>query len=324
MYDVITIGSATRDVFLVSKAFRMIASDQFPTGVGECVSLGSKIEVDKLVLTTGGGGTNAAVTFARLGLRTATITRIGDDASGRDVLEDLERNGVATSFVKTVKGGDTGYSTLLTAASGERSVLVHRGVSASFRETDIPFSKLKAKWIYMTSLAGNTALATKIIREARKRGTRVAFNPGGTELKKGLRALEPIFKGLSVLMLNSEEAGQLVQSPSRDIEALCKKIAHPGVVLVITDGPNGAYAHLDGTTWFARPHGFKAVSRTGAGDAFGSGFVCALAKGFGVDDALRTGTINAESVIRSYGAKEGILKRWPSATHQRDIKIRVI
>ena len=91
MYDIITIGAATRDVFLVSNAFVAIKSKKFATGAGECVALGSKIEVSNLVLTTGGGATNAAATFGSLGFRTAAICRVGDDSPGKDVVEDLSR-----------------------------------------------------------------------------------------------------------------------------------------------------------------------------------------------------------------------------------------
>lgn len=324
MYDVITIGSATRDVFLISKEFRVIKSDLFPTGAAECVSLGSKIEVDKLVLTTGGGGTNAAATFGNLGFNTAVVTRVGDDPSGRDVLEDLKSSGVKTTLVQTVKGGDTGYSSLLTTVNGERSVLVHRGVAGTFDAKSIPWTKMKTKWIYMTSLGGNTALALKVVRHAKKIGARVAYNPGSKELQKGLSGLDPILKELTVLNINSEEAAMLAKTKTRDIKKLCKKIALPGVTLVITDGPNGAYAHLDGTTWFARPHGYKAVSRTGAGDAFGSGTIAGLVKGLGIDDALKVGTINAEAVIREHGAKMGLLKKWPAKTHLSKIKVRTM
>ncbi|MCH8049493.1 hypothetical protein IH979_02155 [Patescibacteria group bacterium] len=324
MYDVITIGSATRDVFLVSKAFRIIKSSQFPTGAGECVSLGSKIEVDKLVLTTGGGGTNSAVTFSSLGFNTAVITRVGDDAPGKDVIDDLKRHKVKTALVKIIRGGDTGYSALLTTLTGERSVLVHRGVSSEFTPKDISWSKLKARWIYMTSLAGNVALALRIVRAAKKAGIRLAYNPGSSELKQGLRAMAPIMKHLTVLNLNLEEAQVLARSKTKDPEVLCKKIALPGLTLIITDGQNGAYAHLDGTTWFVRPHGIKTISRTGAGDAFGSGLVAALANDMGIDDALRVGTINAESVIQSYGAKVGILTSWPSKSHMTKTKVRIL
>lgn len=324
MYDIITIGSATRDVFLASKHFQIIESDQFSTGAGECVPLGSKVDVETVVRTTGGGGTNSAATFACLGFNTAVVTRIGDDDAGEAVLKDLRTFNVKTTLVNKIKGQSTGYSVLLTAPNGERTALVHRGVSKEFKQSEVPFKRLKAKWVYMTSLAGNTSLALKIVKEVRKTGTLVSFNPGRGELGKSLKAIEPIMKHLTILNINTEEARLLLGDQKSEIIELCKKLARPGLTILITDGPNGAYAHLDGITWFAKPQGKKALSRTGAGDAFGSGLVAGLAKGLGIDDALRVGMINAESVIQSYGAKIGIIKKWPSQAELKKINVTLI
>ncbi len=325
MYDVITIGSSTRDVFLVSKAFRLIKSEKFSTGIGECVALGSKIDVDKMVLTTGGGGTNSAATFRRLAnLKTAIVTRLGDDESGRDILNGLALDGVDISILTVVKKAYSGYSTLLTTVDGERTVLVHRGVSAEFNVNEMPWNKMKTEWIYLTSLAGNTTLATKIAQFAKKNKIKLVYNPGAQELKKGLRVLSPILKNLTVLILNMEEAQLLTRLSTRDVKKLVEKIALPGLTVVITNGPNGAYAALDGTIWFARPRNLKTVSRTGAGDAFGSALVSSLIAGKGIDEALQIGIINAESVIQSYGAKIGILTSWPTQALMKKIKIKNI
>ncbi|MCG2687415.1 carbohydrate kinase family protein [Candidatus Parcubacteria bacterium] len=324
MNDIITIGSATRDVFLASKQFQVIKSSQIPTGVGECVPLGSKVDIDTVVHTTGGGGTNSACTFSALGFKTSAITRIGDDDSGKDVLKDLLGYKVKTSLVKIINKKTTGYSVLLTTSDGERTALVHRGVSGEFKTQDIPLSKLSCKWLYMTSLGGNLVLAKTIIEHARKKNALVCFNPGKQELQKGLSAFRSILNNLTVLNLNLEEAQLLAKTSTTNIKELCKIIARPGLMLIITDGPKGAYAHLDGITWFVRPQGKKAISRTGAGDAFGSGVVAGLAKGMGIDEALKIGIFNAESVIQSYGAKIGIIKTWPTDALKKKIKVTLI
>lgn len=321
MFDVITIGSATKDVFLISKKFKVVKSDRFSTGFGECLPLGSKVEVDDFVETTGGGGTNTAATFANLGFKTATVTRIGNDASGKAVLDDLAAFGVSTKLVRTLKQGNTGYGVQLTTPEGERSVLVHRGVSASFSERDVPASA-KAKWFYISSLAGDISLVKRIAGRAAKKGTQVAYNPGSLELNRGLRAIEAIRRDLTVLNMNLEEAQLLTKSKSRDIQKLCRKIADDKLILIITDGTNGAYAYRAGEAWHARTTGMKSISRTGAGDAFGAGFVAGQMKGLSIDDSLRVATVNAEGVIQKHGAKFGLLKKWPSASAMRKIKVR--
>lgn len=312
-YDIITIGSATRDVFLVSKEVKLIPSGKFLTGVGECVALGTKIDVDEIVMTTGGGATNAAATFANLGFDTGIISRIGKDCAGAEVIDALNGHGVDTALMRIVKGGTTGYSTLLTEPkSGERTVLVYRGVSSTFGEADIPWKQMRSDWLYVTSLAGNTTLVKKLVSTFGKK-SKIVWNPGMADVKKGWRMLKPIALELFMLNLNREEASVLF-----GFDALApggrnklKTLFPPTCTLLITDGPRGATAYLDGQTWSIAGSKVKAVSRTGAGDAFGSGVVAGLMKGIDIERAMNVGLKNAESVIQHYGAKAGILKRWP-------------
>jgi sugar/nucleoside kinase (ribokinase family) len=321
MFDVITIGSGTRDVFLVSDQFTFLKSPKFPTGIGECMALGSKIELKAMVHTTGGGATNAAATFARFGIDAGCICRVGDDATGRDLIIDLYREGVGTTLIQRVEGGITGYSTLLTdAKSGERTVLVYRGVSGTFKPADIPWDACRARWFYLTSLGGNLPLTKKIISQAVYCGAAVAWNPGSKELKKGLGAIEEFLPRVQILMMNREEA--MLLTGRDEIEGMFDRLATSGNVILITDGEHGAYAHRDGRTWHAGTAGSKAISRTGAGDAFGSGFVAAYMKTKDISKALAVGTLNADSVIRQIGAKAGILKRWPSASSMKRIAIK--
>ncbi len=321
MYDIITIGSATRDVFLISENFQIIKSPKSRTGAFECVSLGSKIDVDKMVLTTGGGATNAAATFSSLGYETATISRIGDDPPGQGITHELKESKIKTNLIKTVKGGQTAYSVLLTTPSGERTVLVFRGVSANFTPNDIPWSKLHCRWIYITSLGGNLGLVKKIVNEALRRKIKVAYNPGIGEINQGYKAFEPLLEKLTVLNMNREEASELSGKPIEDINGIMERLCCRGSILVITDGIKGSYARAGDETWFAKPSKVKAVSRTGAGDAFGSGFIASLIKDDDIPKALQVGTLNAESVILSIGAKSGILSRLPTTKTRSKIKI---
>ena len=174
----------------------------------------------------------------------------------------------------------------------------------------------------MTSLAGNASLALRIAKHAKEHGIDIAFNPGSKELAKGLKGMQPIMRNLSLLNVNLEEAQMLASTKSTDINNLCKKIARPDLTLIITDGGKGAYAHRNGETWFVRPRPIKGISRTGAGDAFGSGLVASIAKGLPLGDALRVGVANAESVIQSYGAKIGILEKWPTKTILNRYKVK--
>ncbi len=169
MFDVIAIGTATRDAFLKSKDFVVIRDKRFVTGQGECLPLGSKIEIPEIVFTTGGGATNAAVTFARQGLRAACICKIGDDVSGETIRRELAKDKVYTGFIKISKELATAYSIIMIAPSGERTVLVHRGISEHLRKDEIPWPRLKAKWFYLAPLGGeNAKIFEPLVRFAAK------------------------------------------------------------------------------------------------------------------------------------------------------------
>ncbi len=320
MFDVITIGSATRDVCLVSDKFIALKSRKFPTGAGECVALGSKIDIDKLVLTIGGGATNAAATFASLGFQTATMTRIGDDSTGKDVIDDLSAFGVSTHFVRMVRGGQTGYSVLLTMTDGERTILTFRGVSSQFEQKDIHWGGCEqTKWIYLTSLGGNLALSKKVIENAHRCNVKVAWNPGKGELKGGMKSFVALLPLVDILLMNLEEAKLF--SGKKQVGPIFKSLHSDGKIRLITDGTNGSSVWRDKWMAHAGTTGAKAISRTGAGDAFGSGFVAGFIKSQNIHYAVAVGTLNAESVIQHYGAKRGILKKWPSGLAAKRIKI---
>lgn len=323
MLDVITIGAATRDVFLVSKDFQIINSSQFAGGQAECVALGSKIDVDELVFSTGGGATNAAVTFARLGFQTAVVARIGNDDPGHAVISDLSQVGVQTDLLRIVPKENTAYSTLLTAKNGERSVLIYRGASSTFSSSDIPWKKLQCKWLYISSLGGNLELLQKIVIQAKKQGVKVALNPGKSELKLAVEMRE-LLSSLNVLLVNLEEAQMLTESDEKDPAKLAKQLAYPGLTVIVTNGTRGTHANAEGQTWYARTTGVKSISRTGAGDAFGSATVAALAHGLPLDAALKVGTLNAEGVIQKFGAKAGIIKKWPSKADLQRVSVKLV
>ncbi|MEK7123918.1 MAG: carbohydrate kinase family protein [Patescibacteria group bacterium] len=322
MYDVITIGTATRDAFVKSPAFKVIKSPEFITGEAECFSLGSKIKVPEIIFTTGGGATNVAVTFARQGLKTACAVRIGDDLSGRAVIEDLKKEKIAAGFIQKDAKKPTAYSILLLAPSGERTVLVYRGASEDFDAKKLFKNFLKTKWVYLAPLGGAAAENFKIIADfCFKNKIKVAANLSAAQIKIGIKKLTPVLNKIDILVLNQEEASYLTGIPYKNenkiFEALDKAVK--GIV-VMTKGPKGV-SISDGK--IKMKAGIfkekKSADRTGAGDAFGSGFLSGLIqktakKGFkyGAEDlkyALRLGAANATSVIERIGAKEGILTK---------------
>lgn len=325
-YDIITIGSAVQDVFLVSPDIQVIKSRRFRTGAAECLSLGSKLEVETFYTSSGGGATNAATTFANLGYRVGCLAKIGDDLPGSMIKEDLGRRGVDTSCLVTTRG-QSGYSTLLTTSEGERTVLVYRGVSETLKEKDIDWSLFeRTRWVYLTSLGGNMKLAKKIIAACKKSRVNVAWNPGSRELSEGREEiLKLLERDVNVFNVNREEAALLTGVPQKSLLKLFMELrSESNRIRIITDGENGSYLCNGSSCYHAGTTGAKSVSRTGAGDAFGSGVVASLLREDPIHTALRVGTLNAESVIQSLGAKDGLLSNFPSATELAAVPFKTV
>lgn len=319
-FDVITIGSATQDVFVKSAGWKERPDGLAPDGIDACIPLGSKLGIDELVFATGGGATNAAVTFAHFGLKTACFSRIGKDEVGDSILRQLQAERIDIGGIQRDPERGTGYSIILISGEGYRGIMTHRGAASHLDAKHFPWHSsgkflhrpYSAKWIYLTSLGGDLKAVKSVFEKAKQMQAHVAWNPGNAELELGRKKLLPFLQMTDVLLLNREEAAMLAHVAPRFLEETMKKLGElPRKALVITDGKNGAYVRAHGATLYAPALRGKRLNTTGAGDAFGSGFVGALVKGHYLDDALRVGLLNAIGVVTHMGAKAGILKKFP-------------
>jgi len=323
MYDVITIGSATRDVFVKSTALEVHLKDHSTTSIEGCFPLGAKIEVDDLIPETGGGGTNAAVTFGRLGLRTATIAAVGDDSAGREIAAVLKDEGVDPSLLQIAKANRTGFSVILLAGSGERTVFVYRGAAEKLNAATVPWKSLAARWFYISSIGGDLKLMGKLLDHAARRKIKVCWNPGSKEIRQGLRALRPLIKKVDLFNLNKEEAAQLVSTDPQNFAHIVKSLRQlPRRALIVTDGLAGAYAAEGDKAWHSSVLDVPRINVTGAGDAFGSGVVAGLLKKDDVRFGLAVGTWNATGVVQQMGAKRGIIHAYPSTKAISQVAIK--
>ena len=316
MYDVITIGTATRDVYIAGEQFKVLRDPKhleqlgFTSGEVECFALGTKMDIRRPVLTVGGGAINAAVTFSRCGYRTGAYFKVGDDELGGAIKREIKEEGI-TSFVSEVKQEGTGYSTILLNENGERTVLAYRGASNTITKKDIVFNKLNAKWVYIVSGHLPIALLTSLVTHLKKQGSHVVFAPSHHHAKMGCRKLKPVLKCVDVVLLNREEAAMLTGEKYEKEKSIFKVFDDvvEGIA-VMTEGPNGCLAS-DGRYMY-RSGTFpekKLVDRTGAGDAFGAGFVAGLMDSPDIPHALRFASANATSVVEHVGASAGALTK---------------
>lgn len=321
--DVITIGAGVVDHYARSSALETRKDLSAPNGVDSCFPMGAKLPMEEIIIQTGGGATNAAVTFSRLKLKTATICRVGNDSYGKLIKDALEKDGISSDLVQTDKELATGQSIIFLSDIGHRTIFIHRGSSATINKREIPWSSLSPRWFYISSLGGDLGLMSLILDRAEAAGVSVCWNPGNAELKKGMQKLAPLIKRVDIFNVNREEAAELADQPPRHLKSIVDTLGGlPRIGMLVSDGPKGAYLHTKCCSWYAPPLPGKRVNTTGAGDAFGSGFIAGFIKTCDLSIALKVGMLNALGVITHMGAKTGILTEWPSEKVLNKVVIR--
>lgn len=307
-YDVVTVGAAVLDIFMRSDKFKVVQSGDLPGGIAMCQVYGGKMEVEQVVITTGGGATNTAVSFARKELRTAVIAEMGNDPQSLLVHKELEEDGVDTRYLIQEANETTAVSVILIADDGGRSIMVHRGAAAMLTKRDLPLEDLETKWLYISSLGGNMELLSTLINWAHQKQIRIALNPGTKEIEHRDKLLGLLTK-VEVLFVNREEASSLWGIDFSEESLWSSLQPLPGAhVSVITDGARGGKVSIAGKVHFYEGEKVKkVVDTTGAGDAFASGYVSAVAYGKSYEAAIEWGKKNATAVLGSVGAKKGLL-----------------
>ena len=302
------IGSSSQDVYLynVDGLAPVCAS---PDDCFYNIHLGDKIYVNKVDFMTGGGASNASVTFSRGGQKSYFMGLIGCDPAASACLASFAEENVDTKYISYTKRYNTDYSTLLLAPSGERTILTYRGCGAHLKPKYFDLSKVNdhIDWIYMTSLVGHFDIYTPLVEEAHRRGIKIAFNPGGAELSQPDK-LKELLPYIEILSMNKEEAQKIVSGET--IEDLLRQLRKYCPVVIITDGVNGAIAtDQQQTIWAGLYHANeKPVDRTGAGDSFCSGFTLKYALGKGLREAIYFASANSASVVTKIGSKPGIMR----------------
>ena len=295
-FDIVTFGSAVTDTF--------VNTELGAKGNFFHYKVGSKILINDLRVDIGGGGTNTAVAFARLGLKTGCITKVGKDSNGKEILKLLKKEKI--KFLGNIGNKKTGYSVILDSKNKGRTILTYKGESNNIYDKDI--KKFKTRWLYYSSLLGASFETQKrLAQKMHKKGTKIAFNPSEYHIKN--KDLSSLLKITSILILNKEEA-KLLAKKNRKKGPLLKVINSLGPKIVVITDKDRIIQAFDGKNKFElKPNKIKVIERTGAGDAFASGFVAGIIAGKSVIKSLELGLLEGESVIRYFGAKNKLIKR---------------
>jgi sugar/nucleoside kinase (ribokinase family) len=308
--DFLAVGDIVTDAFIELED-AWIETDNPEHQEELCMKFGDKLPYrDVVVVPAVGNSPNAGVAAKRLGLATGLLTDLGDDSYGKEQLAQLTTEGVSTDFVRVHSGMKSNYHFVL-RFKAERTILVkHQKYPYIFPEIDPA-----PRYIYLSSLAEHSLDYHNLIADYVEAHPEVvlAFQPGTFQMKMGIEKLARIYARTNIFFCNKEEAERILKKEvATDIPELLKGLHTLGPkMVIITDGPNGAYVS-DGAKIISGPmypDPKAPVDRTGAGDAFSSTFVAALALGKTPEEALLWGPINSMSVVQEIGAQKGLLSR---------------
>ena len=322
MFDVITVGSATFDVFAQTNFSELIKIID-PKGETDLLAFpsGAKILINKLEFSVGGGGTNTAVALSRLGHKVAFLGKLGDGTNSEFVDKHLKSEKI--HLLCAHGHGQIGYSMILDTIEHDRTILAFKGINDDFHNNEVPYKKLKTKWFYFSSMMGESFKTLECIAEfAKNSKIKIAFNPSMYLAEKGSNFLSNILSTTELLVVNKEEANLLVGNLA--IEEVLEKLGELGPkIIVITDGKNTLFVSDRKHIYSIKPPIVKVVDPTGAGDAFASSFLSGLIRKNNIDFAIKLGIINTQSKLKYYGAKNKLLtfKEAMKEMGKLDIKI---
>lgn len=335
---VLVIGGATTDTIITYEDMETLVHQSH--GAEQSYLLleeGKKIEVIHQQVSSGGGATNTAVSFKRQGYDVNLFCKIGEDAAGQLILDELQKFDIDTHLIVRSKEHGTASSFIIPSLKGDRVVFAYRGANATLSMEDLSTTAIAAaNFMYITSLSRESAShIPDIVKIAKEHEIPIAINPGVSQLKLGADYLTEALSGIDILISNLSEAETLMHSLKKDktdgiqdntdllainvkfedsrfnLREFFETILTIGPrIVVVTHGSEGVYvANRKHIYYHPAPSTEKLVNTLGAGDAFGAAFVGAIYGGKTIPDAIRHGIANSESVIGYSDAKTGLLDK---------------
>lgn len=305
---VLAIGDIFTDAFIaLNKDEAKVTKDE--EGVEWLsVKFGQKMPYDYVdVVQSVGPSPNAAVSMSRLGLNAGLMAYLGNDEVGQQSLSYLAEQRVDTTTIVPEEGAKSSYWYVLRYGADRTMLVKNEEFHYQWNEpAKVP------EWIYLSQLSPNSwELHEQLLGYlAAHPEVKLAFQPGTSHFRWGRDKLREIYQRSHIVIMNREEAVDVTGASYDSLKDLTIALHDLGPqIVVITDGPSGSYASYDFklVTIPNYPDPAPPYERTGAGDAFASTIVAALALGESMDTAMRWAPVNSAFVVQKMGAQQGLL-----------------
>ncbi|MGC8698687.1 MAG: carbohydrate kinase family protein [Candidatus Acidifodinimicrobium sp.] len=306
-FDVVTVGSATKDIFLFNKqaSLKQGINSHFLE-----VPLDRKVEINKISEFTGGSATNAAATFANFKKKVGVISKIGNDANSDFILKDLKMRGISEELIVRSEG-EAQFSVVVVSNVGKAVIFVYRGIEKTLKYEEMR-KDFSGKWMYIGPMpVEDVDIIEKIIKSHKDNGTKFAMNPGSSFLNLGIKKVESLLKDIDIISMNQDEARKFV-GLNNDVKNLLELAKHVKTAAIITKGKDGSIVADKKFIYYSTAKSAKQINYVGAGDAFFSGFINAIMDEKDIEEAINLAAYNSASVVEKYGAKTGLVDSYPA------------
>jgi len=285
--DVVAVGHALVDIRIVV--------NEFPQ-----VDLESKVINQSW--GAGGSAVNVAIGVRRLGMKSSLIAKVGFDSFGRIIVDDVLREGVDISGLR-IGFTQTGFTIVAINNKGEIVMYGYKGAAEELLPGDISeYAVSRAKWMHIASLRLDTTM--KAIELAREHGLTISWDPGRVLATQGLSNLKEVVANVDYIMLNEKEAS--LMTGVNDYKEAAEAIARDtSAVVIVKRGGKGVYVRSKEYTGDIPAYRVEnVIDTTGAGDAFASGFITGILRGYSLKKSLQYGNATAALKITRLGSHQ--------------------
>jgi ribokinase len=301
---IVVVGSANMD--LVVQAERAPRAGETVVGKG-------------FVTVPGGKGANQAVAAARLGGAVTFIARLGNDDFGRRNLEGFRREGIDTSHITIDPDAPSGVALIVVEEGGENRIIVVPGANGRLSAGDVRKAEraFREAEVLLVQLEVPDEAVEAALSLARDSGLVAILNPAPA------RSFPPkLLEKVDILTPNEVELSHMAGVDVGDPEALPsaarKLLAWGPKYVVVTLGERGAFLVSREGELHIPAFPVDPVDTTAAGDAFNGALAVAIARGKGMEDAVRfacaagalaTTRLGAQPSLPNLAEVEDLLRR---------------
>lgn len=333
MSIVICVGSVAKDIFFPTAEGTFLDTPEDLTAQRKVAfEIGAKYQIEDRYEALGGVAANTSVGLARLGIPVSCYGATGDDDIAVWIRREFEREGVDVRLLETYKDVKSDLSAILVfTGDGERTIFYNRDSAECLVVQPSKFTG--ASWVMMSALNGDWEKnMQQTINSAKTLGAKLAVNPGQRNMKDNPKQVLEAVRVADVLLLNKDEAIELVSHISERVDLLHDEsflvrtlFEYGSKKIAMTAGAHGAWGY-DGKEFLqATAKQLEGgIDTTGAGDAFGSAFLAAEISGKSLSESLQWGMANGASVVLRYGAIDGLLRRESVEERISDIAVNLV